>query len=103
MREGILDTALCLEDHITELTNKTLFLEDQQYRNETKDDLEKLRFSYGRLYWNLYNSHDRCYDKKRGIQCGSQYHSMHNSMYVDLLSSILVDIYEQLIEYDYIQ
>lgn len=95
-RSGILDSALCMEDHIIELSEKYIFPESLDLVLETKKDLEKIRAGYGRFYWNLYNTHNAC-DQPTG--CGSAFHTMHNSFYAKLLEGMILNCYEQIEEY----
>ncbi len=98
-RAGILDSALCMEKHIIELSEKYLFPESPSLVSETKKNLEEIRSGYGRLYWNLYNSLDGCYSEKHGWRCGTENHTVHNSAYARLLEKIIINCYEQIEEY----
>ncbi len=56
-----------------------------------------LRHGYGRLYWNLFNSHDKC---ETMLGCGTMYHLFHNNYYADMLEDIAKDYYNQIEKYN---
>ncbi|MGH1402712.1 MAG: hypothetical protein ACRBDL_00560 [Alphaproteobacteria bacterium] len=99
-RAGILDSALCMEKHIIMLAETKLFANDPKATERTKQNIEKLRFSYGRLYWDLFNGLDACMHPVYGIRCGTENHTMHNSQYARLLEDVLHDVYKQMARYD---
>lgn len=88
MRAGNLDTALCLEQeiikHASALLHKT---------TKTKTEIIKLmktiRFSYGGLYWDLYNNNKGC-----DPFCGTENHIRHNWELAKLYEKILNNIIE---------
>lgn len=99
-RAGALDTALCMEEHIIMLAETKLFASDPEAIERTKQNMEKLRFSYGRFYWDLFNEIDICFEGPVGTGCGTAFFSSHNFHYAYLLENILHDIYEQIARYE---
>jgi len=97
MREGHLNTALCMEDHIIYLSENYLYKDRPKLVDETKERLEMLRAGYGRIYWNLFNSHDEC---RTILGCGTLYHIFHNNYYAVMLESIIKDHYLQIEKYE---
>ncbi len=97
MRSGTLDSALCMEGHIIELSEKYFFSESPDLVSETKKNLEEIRSRYGRLYWNLYNTHEGC---TMPTGCGTQNHTVHNAEYARLLEKIVLNCYERIEEYE---
>lgn len=99
MRSGALDSALCMEKHIVELSQKYLFKNNPDKVQRVKEDLEKFRSGYGHLQWMLYNEIDSCFE---GINagCGTMYHSVHNSAYAKSLEDVILRFYGQIEAYD---
>jgi hypothetical protein len=100
VREGTLNSALCMEEHIVELSKKYFFPHSPHLVLEVKEDLEKTRAGYGRLYWNLYNSLDHCFEGSLGLGCGTLYHTFHNAEYAKLLEGVIFDFYAQIENYE---
>ena len=99
-RAGALNTALCMEEHIIMLAGTKLFANDPEAIERTKQNMEKLRFSYGRFYWDLFNGLDACMHPVHGIMCGTENHAVHNIKYARLLEDILHDVYKQMARYE---
>ena len=99
-REGALNTALCMEEHIIMLAETKLFANDPKAIERTKQNMEKLRFSYGRFYWDLFNGLDACFEGPIGTGCGTGFFPSHNFQYAYLLEDILHDVYEQMARYE---
>ena len=91
-REGILLSALCLEERILDQF-EALFSPSVLARDETAKQLETIRMSYGGLYWKLYNAHQGC------STCGTQYHTFHVDAHARLMEQILRDAVEQRKQY----
>ena len=81
-REGILLSALCLEEHILDQF-EVLFPPSVLTREEAAKHLEAIRTSYGSLYWKLYNEHRGC-----GF-CGTQHYTSHVAAHARLMEQIL--------------
>lgn len=91
-REGILLSALCLEERILDQF-EVLFSPTVLTRDEAAAQLESIRRSYGGLYWKLYNAHQGC------GACGTQYHTMHVDAHARLMERILRDAIDQRNQY----
>lgn len=91
MREGTLNTALCMEEHIIMLAKTELFKESPEISEKIEQGLEDLRFAYGRFYWDLYNNTDACMPL-----CGTFHHVRHSGKYALLLEGILFDCYQEI-------
>ena len=81
-REGILLSALCLEEHILDQF-EVLFPPPVLTREEAAKHLEAIRTSYGSLFWKLYNEHRGC-----GF-CGTQHYTSHVAAHARLMEQIL--------------
>lgn len=92
MRAGNLNTALCMEKHIVELSETYLFIDDAEKIQRVKDDLEQFRSGYGHFMWMLYNESDLC---PRGW-CGTYYHVIHNTAYAKQLETVVFDVYRHI-------
>lgn len=93
-REGILLSALCLEERILDQF-EMLFAPGVLTRDDAADHLKTIRKSYGSLYWKLYNEHQGC------DACGTQYHTVHVDAYSRLLEQILRDAVDQRNQYKF--
>jgi len=110
-REGALKSGLCMQKHIKYLFNTYLFTKDHNKDIEIQslENLEKLHSSYARLYWDMYNSHDKasCIDINEDGVCnclndmcmvGLIYQSFHNLRHAALMESMMKDTYEILLD-----
>lgn len=98
-RYGTLDSALCMEKHINMLAEEFIFPNSPDLVQQMKDNIEKLRFSYSRIYWDLYNAADGCFaDRMTG--CGTMFHGTHNWYYAKLLEEIILTSYERILEFE---
>ncbi|MAS86543.1 MAG: hypothetical protein CMH30_00990 [Micavibrio sp.] len=93
MREGNLDTALCMENHLLHLADTILFIKNPKLNTQTKTNLVKMREGIGAYYWDIYNNHDGC---ENG--CGTIMYSLHNNAYAKFLETLINDTYQQIIE-----
>ena len=100
-RKGHLDTALCMEEHIVEISEKYFFKNDPEKVQRVRDDLEKFRFGYGHFHWMLYNEIDQCFENERP-GCGTMYHVFHNNKYARALEPVVHNVYRQLKHYSVI-
>ena len=82
-----------MENHIIELSEQYLFPNSPELIEKTKQNLEKIRFSYGGLYWDFYNSLDTCHAV---FGCGTAYQVIHNFELAYLLEDIILSIYTQI-------
>lgn len=98
IRQGHLKTALCMEEHIVNISQQYLFKDDPEQVKRVKDDLERFRSGYGHFYWMLYNEVDPCFNNKQS-DCGTVFHSFHNYYYAESLERVVINVYEQLIFY----
>lgn len=91
MRQGTLDSAQCLKDHIILLAEKYLYPQSPELIDQTKQDLTQAAAAYSGLYWNLYNQMDSCRPS-----CGTMHYVRSDAAYAYLLQNILSDIYRQM-------
>ena len=87
-REGILLSALCLEERILDQF-EVLFSPNTLTREDAAKQLEAVRMSFGGLYWKLYNEHQGC------VFCGTQYHTSHVVAHARLMEMLLRDAVAQ--------
>ncbi|MBF0251399.1 MAG: hypothetical protein HQL35_12315 [Alphaproteobacteria bacterium] len=87
MREGHLDTALCLENEI--IAHGSALLTTPPSKEDLQKLLETLRFTYGGLYWDMFNGNRGC-----NPSCGTLNHTRHNWELAKLYEKILGDIIE---------
>lgn len=93
MREGHLDTALCLEQEI--ITHAAALIEETSMtRKQIVSLINNLHDAYGRLYWMMYNENKGC-----GFSCGTIHHPRHNTQVALLYEKILWDIIDLRKEY----
>lgn len=85
MREGNLDTALCLENEI--IKHGSALLEPPPTKEDIQKTMKTLRFTYGRLYWDMFNGNRGC-----NPFCGTENHIQHNWELAKLYEKILTDI-----------
>lgn len=97
MREGTLNTALCMKKHILALSKQVLFKDDPLIQKDVAEDLDKIHHGVGGLYWNLHNSHDSCSQNP----CGTMYHVLHNGALAHTMEDILRDFYQKIYSDDY--
>ncbi len=95
-RKGILNSALCMRDHIIYLSETVLFKGDSETQQEVEDSLQKIKVGTGQLYWHLNNNHKRCTKSF----CGTMYYSSHNSTTARAMENILKDFYRKIAEYN---
>ena len=90
MRQGTLDTVLCLEKVILDQV-EILFPDGINLsRAEAEEKLERLRFAVGSFYWSLYNGHKGC----DGF-CGTMWQVLHLAKNADFLEQMIRDIADQ--------
>jgi len=89
-REGILLSALCLEDRIVDQL-EALVAPEYLPREEAAKNLEAVRMAYGSLIWKLYNEHKRCPRRS----CGMFYQSLHVEAVAEFMESLLRKIVRQ--------
>jgi len=102
IREGILDTVLCLENVVVDqfrLYNPRLSLpRDNDPKTTTIDKvgkkLEELRFSAGGLYWWIFTDNPGC-----DPTCGTMKHTFHLSENARILERMIRIMIEQRKEY----
>lgn len=87
MREGNLDTALCLEHEI--IAHASALLTPPPNEADIIKTMETLRFTYGRFYWDMFNGNRGC-----NPFCGTENHIRHNWELAKLYEKILSDIIE---------
>lgn len=95
MREGGLNTALCMEHAFLDLISKHMNKDDAEAQKRYADNIETLRMSYGRIIWDLYNDHDGC-----DPMCGTMFHVFHNGVYAHLLEDLLLQTSQQIVDYE---
>ncbi len=96
IREGILDTVLCLEDVIADQYSYFGYSESILTRKELREKLEALRHSVGRLYWVIMNENPGCIPT-----CGTIKHTRHLSEVADVLERMIRTMIEQRKEYGF--
>ncbi len=94
MRQGALDTVLCLEKVI--LDQVEILLPDGQNlsRAQAEEKLERLRFALGSFYWSIYNGHIGC----KGF-CGTMWHTAHLNKIAHVLEGVIGDMADQRNQY----
>ena len=94
MRQGALDTVLCLEKVI--LDQVEILFPDGKYlsRAQAEEKLERLRFALGSFYWSLYNEHTGCKHF-----CGTMWQVFHLPKIAHVLEGMILDIAEQRNQY----
>lgn len=96
MRQGTLESALCMKEHIIYLSENVLFKDQPEVQSEVKDSLENIKKGTGRLYWHLHNSHEYC-----GLSpCGTMYTMFHNSQFAEQMENIIYDFYQKISYYN---
>lgn len=90
IRLGHLDTAICLENAITDYASDFIY-DDSLSRDEIAQKMEQTRFAIGGLYWSLYNGHRGC----PFPSCGTIFQSFHNNMLSEVYELILRRVMEQ--------
>ena len=90
MRQGTLDTVLCIEKVI--LDQVGILFPGGKYlsRAQAEKKLERLRFAVGSFYWSLYNEHIGCKHF-----CGTMWQVLHLAKNVDFLEQMIRDIADQ--------
>ena len=84
MRQGTLDTVLCLEKVILDQV-EILFPEGKYLsRAQAEKKLERLRFAVGSFYWSLYNEHTGCKHF-----CGTIWQVLHLAKNADFLEQMI--------------
>ena len=94
IRDGILDTVLCLEGIIEDqfkLYPKNLFTP-----GEVKERLKALRFGAGRLYWYIYTENHGCMPS-----CGTMYATFHLSELAKILERMIQEMFHQRVKYEF--
>ena len=95
MRQGTLDTVLCLEKVILDQV-EILFPDGENLsRAQAEEKLERLRFAVGSFYWSLYNGHVGC----KGF-CGTMWQVLHLAKNADFLEQMIRDIADQRNRYE---
>ncbi len=94
MRQGTLDTVLCLEKVI--LDQVEILFPDGKYlsRAQAEKKLERLRFAIQTFYWSLYNEHTGCKHF-----CGTMWQVFHLPKIAHVLEQIIRDIAHQRNQY----
>lgn len=90
MRNAALEEALCLRAEVLE---NMVVLAGEERRDEVNTLLEMIHTGHGKLYWMLFNGINPCF-WNRGLQvrtpgCGSQFHSIHNTLSADVYEDLL--------------
>lgn len=91
MRQGALNSVLCLEDVIADQAEAFKFPLD-----DVRANLEKIRFGVGRLYWDIYNGHPGCKPS-----CGTFFHVVHLPPIGDVLEEIIRTMISQRQQYGF--
>ncbi len=94
IREGILDTVLCLEGIIEDqfrLHYGTLIT-----ASEVKERLKSLRVGACRLYWYIYNENPGCMPS-----CGTMYYTSHLSELTRILERMIQEMFHQRVKYEF--
>ncbi len=94
MRDGMVDTVLCLEGVIEDqfkLYPKNLFTP-----GEVKERLKALRFGAGRLYWYIYNENPGCIPS-----CGTMYYTSHLLELTRILERMIQEMFHQRVKYEF--
>lgn len=89
-REGILLSALCLEDRIVEQI-EALVPPESLSSDQAAQHLRDTRMAYGLLVWKIYNAHKRC----PRDNCGVIYQTAHVSAVATLMESLLRETVKQ--------
>ena len=94
MRNGALETVLCLEKVI--LDQVDILFPDGKYmsRKKAQEHLVQISFGLGKLYWSIYNEHIGC-----DISCGTMFHVMHLPPIADALEDMIRVMISQRQEY----
>lgn len=104
IREGTLDTVLCLEDRIVDQFKhfapdlKFHFApdDDRPTTEKVREKLKEIRFSVGALYWWIYNENPGCKPS-----CGTLNYSLHLTANAHVLEQMLRDVVAQRVEYGF--
>ena len=88
-RNGVLQTALCLEKTIAE-QGAILIYDGYLSKQKIAEKLERIRFAFGNLYWAIYNENNACLPS-----CGTLMYSRHNWELAKLYEKILRDMIDE--------
>ncbi|MEE9250037.1 MAG: hypothetical protein V3U93_02790 [Alphaproteobacteria bacterium] len=90
MRQGALDTVLCLEKVI--LDQVEILFPDGKYlsRSQAEKKLERLGSAIQTFYWSLYNEHTGCKHF-----CGTMWQVLHLAKNADFLEQMIRDLADQ--------
>ncbi len=94
IREGILDTVLCLEGIIEDQFK--LYPKHVTAPGEVKERLKALRFAGGKLYWYIYNGNPGC-----NPACGTMYYTFHLSELARILERMIQEMIHQRVKYKF--
>lgn len=95
MRAGAIGTAVCIREHILEISSDTLFPHDAETLNKVEVSLKQIWEGTGKLYWSLHNDNVACEPS-----CGSMFHLSHASKLIDVMSDTLRSFYWKLASED---
>ena len=90
MRQGALNTVLCLEKVILDQVEILFPGGEILSRAQAEEKLERLRFALGSFYWSLYNEHTGCKHF-----CGTMWQVLLLATNADFLEQMIRDLADQ--------
>ncbi len=96
MRNGTLDSVLCLEKVILDQVDILFPDGNNLSREEAKYYLDLIKYGIQKFYWAIYNDHVGC-----APLCGTIFHLMHLGANSDVIEEMIRDMIRQRKRYEY--